>query len=453
MNQLVASPRSAAVTAASGERTASPTRAAIAMPERPIGAPRNGARALLETLVECGVDTIFGYPGGAALPLYDALHGEPRLRHVLVRHEQAAVHAAEGLRAQHRPRRRGARHLGPGRRQHDHRAARRDQRLGAGAVHQRPGRDRRHRHQRLPGKRCARHVAPGDQVELAGTLARRAAGCGAPGARDRQHRPARTGAARRPEGHPAGAARRQPGAAATAGIAAARGGGAVAAAQQPAARRRPDLDRAPAGAVRRRRADQRRAGRLRGLHSAGAATRRAVHAHPDGPGRLPGIRSALPRHARHARHARGQPGDAPGRPGGVHRRALRRPHHRQARRVLPAGAQDPSRHRSRQHQQGGPGRRAAGRRLRRRAAGAARTARTRGLASAAPGAVVGAHRTLARARLPGLRAARRRDPAAAADGRTAARARRAAMRSSRPTSASTRCGPRSTCASSGPAAG
>jgi acetolactate synthase-1/2/3 large subunit len=57
---------------------------------------RNGAEALLDTLVECGVDTLFGYPGGAALPLYDALHGEPRLRHVLVRHEQAAVQAAEG---------------------------------------------------------------------------------------------------------------------------------------------------------------------------------------------------------------------------------------------------------------------------------------------------------------------------------------------------------------------
>lgn len=67
-------------------------------PEAPDAAfrVRNGAEALLDTLVECGVDTIFGYPGGAALPLYDALHGEPRLRHVLVRHEQAAVHAAEG---------------------------------------------------------------------------------------------------------------------------------------------------------------------------------------------------------------------------------------------------------------------------------------------------------------------------------------------------------------------
>ncbi|OWQ88592.1 acetolactate synthase, large subunit, biosynthetic type [Roseateles aquatilis] len=59
-------------------------------------APRNGAQTLLDTLVACGVDTVFGYPGGAVLPLYDALHGEPRLRHILVRHEQAAVHAAEG---------------------------------------------------------------------------------------------------------------------------------------------------------------------------------------------------------------------------------------------------------------------------------------------------------------------------------------------------------------------
>jgi acetolactate synthase I/II/III large subunit len=57
---------------------------------------RNGATALMQALLDCGVDTMFGYPGGAALPLFDALYEEPRLRHVLVRHEQAAVHAAEG---------------------------------------------------------------------------------------------------------------------------------------------------------------------------------------------------------------------------------------------------------------------------------------------------------------------------------------------------------------------
>ncbi len=56
----------------------------------------NGAKILLDTLIARGVDTVFGYPGGAVLPLYDALYAEPRLRHVLVRHEQAAVHAAEG---------------------------------------------------------------------------------------------------------------------------------------------------------------------------------------------------------------------------------------------------------------------------------------------------------------------------------------------------------------------
>ena len=55
-----------------------------------------GAGLLLDTLVASGVDTVFGYPGGAVLPLYDALAQDGRLRHVLVRHEQAAVHAAQG---------------------------------------------------------------------------------------------------------------------------------------------------------------------------------------------------------------------------------------------------------------------------------------------------------------------------------------------------------------------
>ncbi len=62
----------------------------------PALALRSGAQALLDTLAALGVDTIFGYPGGAVLPVYDALHAEQRIRHVLVRHEQAAVHAAQG---------------------------------------------------------------------------------------------------------------------------------------------------------------------------------------------------------------------------------------------------------------------------------------------------------------------------------------------------------------------
>jgi acetolactate synthase-1/2/3 large subunit len=67
--------------------------AALAASDRPAD---NGAKILLDTLIAHGVDTVFGYPGGAVLPLYDALYAEPRLKHVLVRHEQAAVHAAEG---------------------------------------------------------------------------------------------------------------------------------------------------------------------------------------------------------------------------------------------------------------------------------------------------------------------------------------------------------------------
>jgi acetolactate synthase-1/2/3 large subunit len=57
---------------------------------------KSGAEALLRALVAQGVDVIFGYPGGAVLPLYDALYQQTAIRHILVRHEQAAVHAAEG---------------------------------------------------------------------------------------------------------------------------------------------------------------------------------------------------------------------------------------------------------------------------------------------------------------------------------------------------------------------
>ena len=59
-------------------------------------AAMTGAEAILKVLEEEGVDVIFGYPGGAVLPIYDALFQNNSIRHVLVRHEQAAVHAAEG---------------------------------------------------------------------------------------------------------------------------------------------------------------------------------------------------------------------------------------------------------------------------------------------------------------------------------------------------------------------
>lgn len=55
-----------------------------------------GAELLLDALEEQGVEVIFGYPGGAVLPIYDALFSRSTIRHILVRHEQGAVHAAEG---------------------------------------------------------------------------------------------------------------------------------------------------------------------------------------------------------------------------------------------------------------------------------------------------------------------------------------------------------------------
>ncbi|MGE3580604.1 MAG: thiamine pyrophosphate-binding protein, partial [Hyphomonadaceae bacterium] len=55
-----------------------------------------GAEIVVRALIDQGVTDLFGYPGGAVLPIYDALFAEPRLRHILVRHEQGAGHAAEG---------------------------------------------------------------------------------------------------------------------------------------------------------------------------------------------------------------------------------------------------------------------------------------------------------------------------------------------------------------------
>ena len=55
-----------------------------------------GSEIMCETLLRLGVDVLFGHPGGAILPFYDALWGYPQLRHILVRHEQAAAHAADG---------------------------------------------------------------------------------------------------------------------------------------------------------------------------------------------------------------------------------------------------------------------------------------------------------------------------------------------------------------------
>jgi acetolactate synthase I/II/III large subunit len=74
--------------------TKTKTRAANPAPTEP--RIMTGAQIVIEALREQGVDALFGYPGGAVLPIYDALFSAPDISHILVRHEQGAGHAAEG---------------------------------------------------------------------------------------------------------------------------------------------------------------------------------------------------------------------------------------------------------------------------------------------------------------------------------------------------------------------
>ncbi|MFM2044099.1 MAG: hypothetical protein RLY86_2675 [Pseudomonadota bacterium] len=73
-----------------------PTPAAAAKTATPAQNRMSGAEIVIKALRDQGVDTVFGYPGGAVLPIYDAIFKQNEIHHILVRHEQAAVHAAEG---------------------------------------------------------------------------------------------------------------------------------------------------------------------------------------------------------------------------------------------------------------------------------------------------------------------------------------------------------------------
>ena len=119
-----------------------------------------GAEMVIEALKDHGVDTLFGYPGGAVLPIYDVLYHQTELRHVLVRHEQGAGHAAEGYaRSTGRP---GvhARHLRSRRDQCDHRTDRCLDGFNPGHLHHRAGADTSDRLGRLSGMRHGRNHPP-----------------------------------------------------------------------------------------------------------------------------------------------------------------------------------------------------------------------------------------------------------------------------------------------------
>ena len=155
------------------------------------------ADALMESLKAEGVKNVFGIPGGANLPMYDAVV-DADFRHVQTRHEQGAGHAAEGY-AKASGRSRGRlRHLRPRRDQPDHRDRRRDARLGADRLHHRPGENRADRHRRLPGGRHPRRDAAVREALLPGD--RRAADprVRPRGLPRRLDRAPRAGAARRP---------------------------------------------------------------------------------------------------------------------------------------------------------------------------------------------------------------------------------------------------------------
>ena len=72
-------------------------KAAASAKAAPVVRELSGSAAVLEAFLEEGVDTIFGYPGGAIMPIYDALYDyNDKLKHILVRHEQGGIHAAQG---------------------------------------------------------------------------------------------------------------------------------------------------------------------------------------------------------------------------------------------------------------------------------------------------------------------------------------------------------------------
>ena len=172
---------------------------------------RIGADALMEALIRQGADTLFSYPGGVILPIYDILGDYPEIRHILVRHEQGGAHAADGYaRASGKvgvcmgtsgP---GATNLvtGIG-------TAQLDSVPMVAITGNVPG--VAHRQGRVPGDRHQRHHAADDQAQLPGAQRRRHPACHRRGLLHREARASRARARGHHQGRPAaGDARRAP---------------------------------------------------------------------------------------------------------------------------------------------------------------------------------------------------------------------------------------------------
>ena len=320
-----------------------------------------GAEMVIEALADQGVEHVFGYPGGAVLPIYDAIFQQQKVKHVLVRHEQGAAHAAEGY----------ARSTGkvgcllvtsgPG-------ATNAVTGLADALMDSIPivcltgqvpthliGNDAFQECDTVGITRpCTKHnYLVKDIADLPRVLheAFYVAGSGRPGPvvidipKDIQFA---KGIYFKPNEFPhKGYKPRLKG-----DLDKIKAGG------------RDDEARQASGVLHRRRHHQFRPEGEQAAARTRQAHRLPDHLDTDGSRRLSGGRSAMARHARHARHLGSQLGDARLRPDDLHRRAVRRPHHRPARRVLAGLEENPCRYRSILDQQERPCRCADRRRLR-----------------------------------------------------------------------------------------
>ncbi len=322
-----------------------------------------GAQMVLQALADQGVEHIFGYPGGAVLPIYDELFQQDRIKHILVRHEQGAVHAAEGY-------------------------ARSTGKVGVVLVTSGPGATNAvtgltdalmdsipvvcitgQVPTHLIGndafqecdtvgitRPCTKHNYLVKDVNALSRVLHEAfyvARTGRPGPvvvdipKDIQFA----------KGEYTGAAPTRSTRATTRTS--------RATTRAVAAGRRADGERQAAAVLYRRRHHQFRAGGQRScLRELVRMTGFPITSTLMGLGAYPGRRQALARHARHARHLRGQQRHARLRRDDLHRRALRRPHHRPGRRLLARLEEDPCRYRPLVDQQERQGRHPHRRRLR-----------------------------------------------------------------------------------------
>ena len=142
----------------SNATTQGPQRTHLTTPTR-----LTGAEIVWATLVGEGVTDVFGYPGGAILPVYDALRKFP-IHHVLVRHEQGAAHMADGYARASGKVGVAIATSGPGATNLDHRHRHGHARFDSHGLHHRQCLKQGARHRRVSGSRHHRHYTAGDQA-------------------------------------------------------------------------------------------------------------------------------------------------------------------------------------------------------------------------------------------------------------------------------------------------